>query len=347
MNKTAILGILVLFAVLTMPAASANPVIYFKPTDSIVSDGCGHTTTVEVWFDTSQCAPGTGINAFDIAINYDPNCTKIVDVDYTGCGWTLASWNETGLSRCWGPGYDWATAVLFGVDQTGDFRACTLTFQCCNSSCPYCATNLNFGVGYNASNPDDTCAYAFTNASGAELTPVFVNGTLTCGSEVADDFSKPLYTGWNLISLPLVPDDNSVSDVLSTVDYDAVYQYNATSKQFEAIESTGTMNPGTGYFVHATADCTWEYSGTAYNSMSTPLEPGLNMVGWLNCSKDVDALSSISGDYYYVARWNTAAEKFEVYNPVAPSTFDDFATMERGTGCFISAKHDCVLSEIC
>jgi len=167
----------------------------------------------------------------------------------------------------------------------------------------------------------------------------------SCAAE--ETFSKTLYAGWNLISLPLTPSDSSVSAVLSGVSQDAVYCYNATSKQFE---SADVMEPGTGYFVHATAESTWTYSGTAYTSTSTgiSLKQGLNMVGWLNCSKDVgDALSSISGDYYYVAQWNATAQKYEVHNPAAPDGFNDFPRMDRGTGYFISAKQDCVLSESC
>ena len=162
-------------------------------------------------------------------------------------------------------------------------------------------------------------------------------------------FSKDFYVGWNLISLPLTSSDNSASSVLASVwEYlsaGAVYTYNAETKKFE---SAATMNPSMGYFVYVTSDCTWEYSGTPYTSISTELEQGLNMVGWLNCPKDIgEALSSISGDYYYVARWNAAAQKFEVYNPAAPSAFNDFTTMDQGTGYFISARQDCTLSESC
>ena len=72
------------------------------------------------------------------------------------------------------------------------------------------------------------------------------------------------------------------------------------------------------------------------------------MIGWLNCSKDIsDALSSIEGDYWYVARWNATAQKFEVYNPVAPPAFNDFTTMERGEGYFISMKSAGTLTESC
>ena len=166
----------------------------------------------------------------------------------------------------------------------------------------------------------------------------------SCAAE--ETFSKTLHAGWNLISLPLDPEDDcAASAVLSTVSYDAVYRYNSTSKQFE---SADVMDTGTGYFVHATADCTWEYSGTSYTSIGTELKQGLNMVGWLDCPKDIgEALSSISGDCYYAARWNAAAQKFEVYNPAAPSAFNDFTTMDQGTGYFISARQDCTLSESC
>jgi hypothetical protein len=163
--------------------------------------------------------------------------------------------------------------------------------------------------------------------------------------EIEETFSKTLYEGWNLISLPLVPEDNSASAVLTNILYNAVYRYNAETKQFDP---ASTMDPGVGYFVHVTSDCTWEYSGTSYTSMSTELKQGLNMIGWLNCPKDIgEALSSISGEYHYVAQWNTQAQKFEVYNPAAPLAFNDFTTMDQGTGYFISARQDCTLFETC
>ena len=162
-------------------------------------------------------------------------------------------------------------------------------------------------------------------------------------------FSKSLSEGWTLVSLPLVPNNNSAGAVLSSIGekYDAVYSYNAVTQQFEDV-SGGTMDPGIGYFVHVTSPCTWTYGGTAYNSVVTELKSGLNMIGWLNCSKPInDALSSIDGNYYYVARFDASTQSFETYNPAAPNGFNDFTTMDRGTGYFISAKQDCILTESC
>jgi len=163
-------------------------------------------------------------------------------------------------------------------------------------------------------------------------------------------FSKELVEGWNLISLPLTADDMTVSSVFSSVagKYDAIYSYNATTHSWVALGADDTLENGVGYFIHMTESGTWTYQGSAYTDMDISLQQGLNMIGWLNCSKDIsDALSSIEGDYWYVARWNATAQKFEIYVPDAPSMFNDFNTMERGEGYFISMKSAETLTESC
>jgi hypothetical protein len=157
-----------------------------------------------------------------------------------------------------------------------------------------------------------------------------------------ETFTKDLALGWNLISLPLTPLDNSTSAVLTGVSQDAVKSYNAATHLFE---DATTMDPGTGYFVHVTTAGDWTYEGTAYESMTTSLSQGLNMVGWTNTSANLpDALSSITNSYRYVAHWNATSQGFEVYEPNAPAVFNDFTTMERGEGYFIAATASCTLT---
>jgi len=159
-------------------------------------------------------------------------------------------------------------------------------------------------------------------------------------------FEKDLVLGWNLISLPLTPVDNSTSAVLEndTIEYDVVYRYNATAKQFEC---PSTMDPGIGYFVNVTTAGTWNYTGTAYTSMNIELKQGLNCIGWVNTSADLpDAMTSISGNYRYVAGWDADDSKYGVYDANAPAgvpEFIDFTTMERGDGYWIATKEDCTL----
>ena len=365
MNKSIVLALL---ALLAMPIASAHVTLYLDPQDSSVPNGYCNTTYVRVM---ANITSPDDLFGTQFAIYHDQSCANITNLQWGPSILTMmSSWNAGTI--CPGYNYDWV-ACIFTSAQTGVVEICNLTVHCNCSTCGYCISPLNFSCGISGCAP--YCPIQILNGTNVDLHLIpgkttLENGTLDCGTTPsaetfsrggcstvegsvfksgttpsAETFSKTLYEGWNLLSLPLTPEDDGASAVLSGVSYDAVYRYNATSKQFE---SADVMDPGTGYFVHATVDCTWTYSGTASTSMDASLEQGLNMVGRLNCSKDVsDTLSSISGKYYYVARWDTQAQKFEVYNPAAPPTFNDFITMDRGTGYFISAKQECVLSENC
>ena len=172
------------------------------------------------------------------------------------------------------------------------------------------------------------------------------DGTFTCeGPE--ETFNKPLFVGWNLISLPLTATDMKVANIIDASlsgSYDALHKYDISTHSFVPLSSTDTMANGAGYFINITAPDTWTYSGSAYTTMNEGLSEGLNMVGWLNCSKDIvndNALSSLAGSYYYAARWNATSQRYETYNPVAPGEFNDFTMMERGEGYFISAEAGC------
>ena len=192
------------------------------------------------------------------------------------------------------------------------------------------------------------------NYSGCPIPTTFINGTFTHEGEIpSETYEKELVSGWNLISLPLTATDMTVSNVIDTSlsgSYDELYKYNATKHNFVSLSSTDTIANGVGYFINMTAGDTWTYSGSASNSMNVGLSDGLNMVSWLNCSKDIvsdEALSSIDGNYYYVARWNAATQEFETYNPVAPDGCNDFTMLDRGEGYFISMKAGDTLEEGC
>ena len=344
MRVVLILGLLALLAI---PVTSAqNATYYLSPVHSSVPD-CTRAQ-VELRIDTH----GLDIAGGQVGLTYDASCVNVTNFEFDS--WLspspYSSWNYPEWDKCWhkdgiGMDTDWIIWQDMFSNQNGDLLIGTFTISCSDPSgnCDYCITDLSLTCGADC----DYCPIAGGDLDGYDV-PCNISdneGTITCGSgtpPTAKTFSKLLSKGWNLISLPLIPEDNSASVVLSTVLYDAVYGYDATSKHFEGVD---VMDPGSGYFVHVIEDCSWEYNGTSYTSIDVSMKQGLNMVGWLNCSKDVDA--SISDCCYYVARWDASSQKFEVYNPVAPPAFSDFAAMERGTGYFISAKQDCVLSESC
>ena len=355
MNKTKTkiafgIGIVALLAVLSVSTASAYVTIYLDPQDSSVPEGYCHSTEVKVM---ANITGGDDLRAGQFNFRYDLPCCNVTDLAWGPSVFSgFSVWNPPGAPECWPPGQE-HIRYYFMSPQTGISEICTLTIHC--NSTEYCQTDLTFPyVGgvcklqvLNESNDD---LYKFGNAT-------FVNGTFECGEvPPPETFSRGLVEGWNLISLPLTNDtDMTVANIMDTSlsgKYDALYKYDATTPSYVSLSSSDTMANGVGYFINMTSGDTWTYTGSAYTPMNVGLSQGLNMVGWLNCSKTIgtgsgDALYSIKDNYYYVAGWNATSQEFETYNPVAPPVFNDFTTMDRGEGYFISAKGVDTLSESC
>ena len=320
MNKFLVrLGIvLAVLAVLTTTATADN-VVYFDPDPSCAVSG--ETITVTMWLNaTDGCGAIEGDIYFDLDV---VNITSGTPGDFP-LMWGFVHYGHFVRYGGWSP---------TGLNISGHLKMADFTLVANNSGTSVLNNNENNNMGdqYGHILPDQ----------------VWMNGTFNC-LPTPETFTKDLSAGWNLISLPLTPENNSTSAVLGndTIEYDAVYSYDATSKLFEDV-MTGTMNPGNGYFVNVTTAATWTYNGTAYTSMTVDLKQGLNLVGWTNTSGLLpDVLdNSIAGKYNYVAQWTSP--NYEVYDANAPPgvpEFIDFTEVTRGNGYWITAKEDCTLS---
>jgi len=326
-----IFGMSIVLAVLTVLTATAvaDNVLFFVPQNS--GGALGENVTVLLYLNATD-----HIGGGQVRIDFDPNVVNITCKEMTETtNWE--SWDFYPYGYVGHP-YAFITFMQWSGYYMGDMIGianCTLT-----GNMPG-ITQLEIPVA-----SDKT---VLTDEDGNEIFPTTISGTFTCTAP-QETYSKDLVEGWNLISLPLTADDMTVSSVFSSVagKYDAIYRYDAETHSWVALGDDDTLENGVGYFINMTESGTWTYQGSAYTTMNISLEPGLNMVGWLNCSKPIeDALSSIEGNYRYVARWNSTAHKFEVYVPGAPSGFNDFNTMERGEGYFISMKTSDTLTASC
>ena len=327
MNKTGRIafGIGIVLAVLVVLTASATAdnVVYFDPDPSCAAPG--ETITVTMWLNNTD-----GVQTFSDDVHFDPTVVNITD----------------------GTPGDFPT--MFGFVHHGDWvRVGGISPDWLNMP-PGHWVLVNFtvqGIGTGTSTLHHNL-YELSDEYGHTLPSTWNDGTFNCPCPTPETFTKDLVEGWNLISLPLTNEtDMTVANIIDASlngSYDALYKYDASAHNFVPLSSSDTMENGVGYFIHMTSTDTWTYTGIAYEQMNVSLEPGLNMIGWLNCSENIsDALSSIAGDYWYITRWNATAQKFEVYNPVAPPAFNDFTTMERGEGYFISMKSAGTLTRSC
>ena len=348
-----VLAVLMVFAA---PAAAENRA-YFVPQHSNAT--ICNTTYVTLYVDIEE---GQHLAGGQIQVRYDPAHVKITECA-KGCGapaegntcwealWTNLAYTDNGYM--WN-GMDgpqvaaWDSIDEYWYWNTISYLEGPMTVKICRYKVEAVGTPGESPFNFSFEHYPDGCSPCMksklVNETGIELDITWENGTFThlAGPVETETFTKSLPDGWNLISLPLTPTDNSVSTVLFGVSQDAVKSYNAATHQFE---DATTMDPGIGYFVNVTAAGTWEYEGDAYTSMAVSLSQGLNMVGWTNTSADIPgALSSIYGNYRYVARWDASSQSYEVYLPGAPAVFNDFTTMERGEGYFIAATADCMLT---
>ena len=324
-NRIVLVGILVMaFTVLAVSSAAALPIppgkdaiVWLEPDPS--SGPYGMDLTVQLKVNTSVYLAGWADWVY-----FNPNCVNITDGDFTGAPFTDGA-------EFWHFGDYVKVAGLdpnFCEQQTGEILLITFTLQC--NSTNACTSQLYHN---NVEMFDCTLTQLEDKA-------VWIHGNFTCEAE-SETFTKGLEEGWNLVSLPLVASDMTVGSVFSSVADSTIYSYDAGTNNFMVLSETDELENGVGYFINMTSAGTWTYEGGAYAMMNEPLSQGLNMIGWLNCTKDIeDALSSIEGKYRYVARWDAQTQNYEVYVPGAPSAFNDFDTMEQGRGYFISMKVD-------
>ena len=363
MNKTKRIafGIGIVLAVLAMLAApaAADGVVYFQPNPSTVSLAPGENVTIQIMADID--ATESGVISLQVGVDFDPSVVNITDVTNPWVfepyvtwwlqtfGWDNPSDEDPGPLGAW----VWITAAhntCYDAPAT-EIQVANLTIEGVSGG----TSPLNF-TGEIRLEPTRGMSWLFDCEFHPVLPTMWNNGTIECTGPVgpAESFTKNLVEDWNLISLPLTNETSmTVANIIDTSlsgSYDELYKYDATTHSFVSLSTSDAMENGVGYFIHMASSDTWTYSGTASNSMNVELSNGLNMVSWLDCSKDIvsdGALSSIDGNYYYVARWNAATKEFETYNPVAPDGFNDFTMLDRGEGYFISMKTGDTLAEGC
>jgi PKD repeat protein len=81
---------------------------------------------------------------------------------------------------------------------------------------------------------------------------------LVTAGQVASQTDIPLKAGWNLVGYPFLS-ERTRNDALSSIDgnYNKVLYSESGTKKEKQLGPDELMIPGEGYWIHATADCTW------------------------------------------------------------------------------------------
>ncbi|UCE38138.1 MAG: right-handed parallel beta-helix repeat-containing protein [Thermoplasmata archaeon] len=160
-----------------------------------------------------------------------------------------------------------------------------------------------------------------------------------------------LKQGWNLISIPLIQEEQNLTRVLGSIDgwYDAVQFYDITDnndpwKHYKVGKPYGNdlfkLNESMGFWIHITqpGDTIFLYNGTQPSENKTiTLHSGWNMVGYPSLTRHnrTEGLNNLTFDTHVDAIWtfNSMIQKWEKMGST-----DNF---EIGRGYYIHAKTKC------
>lgn len=171
-----------------------------------------------------------------------------------------------------------------------------------------------------------------------------------CTVTLVYHYDVGLAPGWNLVSWPLVPATENLTDTLDDLGdiCDEAWAYDAWDGSDPWKEWPGDLvqaDEATGLWLHATEAAILTVTGWLPDSPSIELRAGWNLVGYpSHTARPVDeALASIDGYY-------TTVETFDPTDPVnpwkdfdvdVPSYANDLVLMEPGKGYWIYVTSDC------
>jgi parallel beta-helix repeat protein len=109
-----------------------------------------------------------------------------------------------------------------------------------------------------------------------------------CSLNQVGKFTRPLERGWNLVSVPLIQEDWTVSEVLKTTTMDRILTYDRGDRERQWKEYSLAkpyhdlyeLDITKAYWVHVTSDCNLTVVGTVPIVTEIPHSDGWNFVGY-------------------------------------------------------------------
>jgi hypothetical protein len=202
------------------------------------------------------------------------------------------------------------------------------------------------GIGYTIhdSVPNGTSEYLDVGAGEGDpsnhfylICAVEVTGLSECSQDQAGKFTKALSQGMNLVSIPLVQWDESLSTVLQTVDFDEAWGYDSSGARWSWQMEYKPYNRGLlnldhtmGFWIDVSRDSNLTVAGVVPMTTYIDLQPGWRLVGFPSFST-----SFTVGDL----KWLVYVEEAEGYDASAPPYYltelVDAHSLEAGSGYWI------------
>ncbi len=116
---------------------------------------------------------------------------------------------------------------------------------------------------------------------------VDLGGFISCAKDQVGKFTRPLTSGVNLVSIPLIQSDEGVETVLQTLNFDKAWRYDSNMANWKSYATSKpyrgdliSINHTIGIWVNVTNECNLTVAGLVPSSTPIKLRPGWNLVGF-------------------------------------------------------------------
>jgi hypothetical protein len=187
-------------------------------------------------------------------------------------------------------------------------------------------------------------AWAVVDAEGPTTTP---DNTTTMQVSLAQ--------GWNLVGIPLDPDNSSLAGLVAGVaeDVEVAYGWDASAQTWRRYDPTGPayatslshVSVGQGLWIKMRQAREIQVMGTMPETWSIPLDAGWNLVAFPSgvAANIEDVTASIAGYVTEIHAYRNESDTafWQHYVPDAPLGSNTLAQLEPQRGYWIHVTHDC------
>ena len=180
---------------------------------------------------------------------------------------------------------------------------------------------------------DTNDCYAITGLESDNNPPA--NNTYSCNYEW--ELNLTLNPNWNLISIPLTLEDNSVETALSSIEgkYESIFTYDSSTSDW--VSDIAAITPEKGYWIKMTEEGILNVNGTLPELTNYSLKDGWNLIGYPSLTEQsvTTLLTNVNfiGMFAYNNSWLS-------YHPDKSMFLNTLQTMQPGYGYWIKLNED-------
>lgn len=173
------------------------------------------------------------------------------------------------------------------------------------------------------------------------------------------NFEKSLAVGWNLVSLPVIPENRAITEVLESIagKYTLVEAYDAEHDTWHIYDpalppeanTLLTLDEATAFWIKMSEVGTLQLPGLLPIYTEQPLFAGWNLVSYPASEPRTvaEAFSSIAGKYTQVLRYEPGeSTAWKRYNTGIPPWANSLTQITPGWGYWVYVTEDCTLSTV-